>query len=555
MTEAHPRDQGRSFVLAVDLGTGGPKVGLVSLDGEIAWWEHRPVTTNFGPHGSVTQDPEEWWRLVVDSTRRGLATTHLRGEQVVAVGVTGQWASTIPVDEGGVPVGPCVMWMDTRGAAHSRAVIAGHLQGYRVRALATWVRRSGGVPSRSGDDPIGHMLHLDRDRPEISGGARWYLEPADYLAMRFTGVAAASQMSMTAAWLTDNRRLDVLEYDDTLVRMAGVDRAKLPPLVPSGSVIGPVQPAVAGEIGISPAARVVTGMPDLHGATLGSGCVLDHETHFSIGTTGWISCPLPGKKTDVLRQMATVPGLGTGSYLLGNNQESAGRCLQWFRDNVAGGIDAGTSAYDEITSLATTVPAGAGGVIFTPWLKGERGPVDDRSARAGFHNMSLATSQAHLARAVLEGVAYNLRWLLAAAEHFTGRRLDPLRAIGGGAQSELWCQIVSDVCDRTVERVTEPLLCGLRGAALGAGLALGELTPPEIRSLVPTDRTFRPDPRNRAVYDRLFAEFPRLYRTQRSMFGRLDNAKVGPVRDHFAHHGGPTDLHDATPTTDEGDRS
>ena len=526
MTGSHGSDGGQradgSFVLAVDLGTGGPKVGLVSFDGRIAWWAHHRVETTLGPHGSVTQDAENWWRLVVDATRRGLAETGLRGEQVVAVCVTGQWASTIPVDAAGVPVGPCVMWMDTQGAPHSRRVIAGRVQGYRGRALATWIRHSGGVPSTSGDDPIGHMLHLDRDRPEISGKARWYLEPVDYLSMRFTGVAAASHMSMTAAWLTDNRRLDVLEYDARLVQMAGVDPAKLPPLVPSGSVIAPVQPTVAAELGISPSARVVTGMPDLHGATVGSGCVLEHEAHLSIGTTGWIGCPLPTKKTDVLRQMATVPGLGTEGYLLGNNQESAGRCLQWFRENVAGGLDGRQPHYDDVTALAATAPAGSGGVIFTPWLKGERSPVDDRSARAGFHNVSLASSHAHLARAVLEGVAYNLRWLLEAAEHFAGCRLDPLRAIGGGAQSELWCQIVADVCDRTVERVAEPLLCGLRGAAIGAGLAIGEVTAREVRSLVPTDRTFRPDPRNRATYDRLFAEFPRLYKAQRPMFGRLN---------------------------------
>lgn len=510
------------YVLAVDQGTGGPKVGLVSLGGEIAWWEHRAVDSTYGPGGAVTQDAEDWWRLVVDATRRGIAETGLSAEQVVAVCVTGQWASTIPVDAAGVPVGPCVMWMDTRGAPHSRAVIAGHVQGYRGRALATWVRHSGGVPSTSGDDPIGHMLHLEHDRPEISGKARWYLEPVDYLSMRFTGRAAASHMSMTAAWLTDNRHLDVLEYDGELVRMAGVNPVKLPPLVPSGSVIGPVQPAVAAELGISPAAQVVTGMPDLHGAAVGSGCVLDHETHLSIGTTGWISCPLRKKKTDVLRQLAAVPGLGTDSYLLGNNQDSAGRCLQWFRDNVAGGLGGTRPTYDDITALAATAPAGSGGVIFTPWLKGERGPIDDRAARAGFHNVSLSTSHAHLARAVLEGVAYNLRWLLQATEHFTARRLDPLRIIGGGAQSELWCQVVADVCDRTVERVADPLLCGLRGAALGAGLALGEIRPSEVRSLVPTDRTFRPDPGNRAVYDRLFAEFPRLYKAQRPMFRRLN---------------------------------
>jgi xylulokinase len=511
-------------VLAVDLGTGGPKVGLVSFHGEIVWWEHVGVRTTYAPGGSVTQDADEWWRLVVDATRRGVRAAGVAAEQVVAVCVTGQWASTVPVDADGVPVGPCLMWMDTQGARHSRAVVGGPLQGYQPRALATWVRHSGGVPSTSGDDPVGHMLHLRHDRPEIAGRARWYLEPVDYLSMRFTGVAAASHMSMTAAWLTDNRRLDLMEYDAKLVRLAGVDADKLPPLVPAGSVIAPVRATVAEQLDISPAARVVTGMPDLHGATVGSGCVLEHETHLSIGTTGWISCPLSEKKTDVLRQTTTVPGLGLGThgYLLANNQDSAGRCLQWFRDNVFDGGDSGPAGYARITEAAGTVPPGAGGTIFTPWLTGERSPVDDRSARAGVLNLSLTTSQAHLARAVLEGVAYNARWLLEAAEHFTGRRLDPLRIVGGGAQSELWCQIVADVCDRSVERVGEPLLCGLRGAAIAAGMALGAVAPHEVRSLVRTDRTFSPDPSTRETYDRLFAEFPRLYTAERPMFGRLN---------------------------------
>jgi xylulokinase len=283
-----------------------------------------------------------------------------------------------------------------------------------------------------------------------------------------------------------------------------------------------VSAGVARRLGISPAARVVTGMPDLHAATVGSGHVLDHEMHLSVGTSAWVSCPLPGKKTDVVRQMAAVPGLDDRSYLLGNNQDSAGRCLQWFRDNVAEHVGGRPADYPEITALAATAPAGSGGVIFTPWLTGERSPVDDRSARAGFHNVSVSTTRAHLARAVLEGVAYNIRWLLEGAEHVTGRASGPLLVVGGGAQSDLWCQVIADVCDRPLERVAEPLLCGLRGVAIAAGLALGLVARDEVASLVPADRTFTPDPGSRQTYQSMFAEFPRLYRAERHMFHRLN---------------------------------
>jgi len=515
----------RRFVLAVDLGTGGPKVGLVSTRGDVAWWEHRPVATRRGPGGAATQDAEEWWRLVVESSRRGLAETGLDADEVVAVAVTGQWASTVPVDECGLPVGECVMWMDSRGRDLSREVVGGPVSGYDPRALATWVRRTGGVPSTNGDDPLGHLLFLEREQPDVARRARWYLEPVDYLTMRFTGIPAASHMSMTAAWLTDNRRLDLLAYDEKLVRLSGAPVAKLPPLVASGSVVGPVDPSVAAELGICSGARVVTGLPDLHGSTVGSGFVGPYQTHLSIGTTAWVGCPLPRKKTDVIRQLASVPGLGDlggAPYLLGNNQESAGRSLQWFRESVAGGLSGSLPSYAEIFALAATAPPGSGGVVFTPWLAGERSPVDDRSARGGFHNLSTHTPTAHLARSVLEGVSFNARWLLTAAEHFAGRRLDPLRIVGGGAQSELWCQIVADVCDRTVERVADPLLCGLRGAALAAGIAIGDLDRDRLQHVVPLDGTFRPDPSTRAVYDGLFAEFPRLYRAQRKMFHRLN---------------------------------
>lgn len=505
-------------VLVVDLGTTALKVGLVTWHGQVTAWEERELVTDYGPGGSATQDAGQWWALLVEAARAVLGGTS--SGDVAAVAVTGQWGSTVPVAADGSPVGPCVMWMDTQGARHARRVVGGPVQGYRPDVLATWVRRTGGVPSPSGADPVGHMLHLERDRPDVAAAARWYLEPLDHLTMRLTGRPAASHMSMTAAWLTDNRRLDLLVYDPVLVRRAGLPAAKLPPLVRSMSVLGPVTDAAAAALGITRRARVVTAMPDLHTAALGAGCVRHFEAHVSIGTSAWVGCPLPAKKTDVLRQLAAVPGLGGGDYLLADNQDSAGRCLQWFRG--ACGPAGSLPSYDELLAAAASAAPGAGGVLFTPWLTGERCPVDDRAARAGFHNISVGTTRADLARAVLEGVAYNLRWLLAGAEHFTRRRLEPIRLVGGGARSDLWCRILADVCDRTVERTADPLLVGLRGGALAAALALERVRREEVRALVPVDRVFSPDPSARATYDRMFAEFPRLHRVQRRMFHRLN---------------------------------
>jgi xylulokinase len=501
------------LVLAVDLGTGGPKVGFVTVHGEVQWWEHTTVPTIVGEGGARSQDAEHWWTVISDSVRRGVAAVD--ASRVVAVSVTGQWASTVPVDETGRPVGECILWSDTRGAPYSRAAVGGPVSGYAPRILATWLRRSGGIPDTSGSDPVGHMLFLQHESPEVLARARWLLEPVDYLTMRFTGVPAATFASMTAAWLTDIRSLGQLAYDDVLVGVSGVDRSRLPPLVRTGSVVGPVLPQVAGDLGIPASAVAVTGLPDLHSAAVGAGAVELGQPHLAIGTTAWISAPVPHKKTDVIRRQASVPGLDNASYLLGNNQDSAGRNLQWWRDSMAPDV-----SYDVLLAEAAEAPPGAAGVVFTPWLTGERSPIDNRDARAGFHGVGETTTRGHLTRAVLEGVALNATWLLGAAERFVGGRLDEIRLIGGGARSDLWCQVLADVSDRTIVRVTDPWLAGLRGAALFAGLALGRVQKGEVRGLVPTDPPFRPDARHRATYDALAGELPKLYAAQRGFFRR-----------------------------------
>jgi xylulokinase len=285
-------------------------------------------------------------------------------------------------------------------------------------------------------------------------------------------------------------------------------------------VIGTLREDVARYLGLLPSTPVVAGVIDAHSTALGSGAVELYEPHLSLGTTSWVSCHVPAKKTDVLHQIASVPSTLPGRYLVLNNHETSGRCLYWLRGLVADAQD--DLGYAELDALAATSAPGAGGVIFTPWLAGERTPVADRNARGGFHNLSLSTSRADLVRAVLEGVAYNDRWTLDIVERFVGRRLDRLRMVGGGARSDLWCQIHADVLNRTIEQVAEPESTGLRGAALGAGLAMGILEAKDLRALVPVRAVFRPAPGRVATHARLYAEFPGLYRRQKRMFARLN---------------------------------
>ncbi|MFI5035130.1 MAG: FGGY-family carbohydrate kinase [Acidimicrobiales bacterium] len=501
------------LVLSVDLGTGGPKVGLVTSTGEVVAFEHHRVDTHFDAHGAATQDAGLWWTLVVSAARRLLARPEVPAGRVGAVAVTGQYASTVPVDANGEPTGPCLTWLDTRGGAHVRRAIGGPAMGYNPRTVARFVRRTGGAPSTAGADPIGQILYLTRVEPELVARTRWFLEPVDYLTMRFTGVASATHASRLAAWLTDNRFLGRLEYDAQLAGLVGIDLARLPPLLAFGAVVGPVQPSVAAELGLADDALVVAGMPDLHAAAVGAGATRLYDTHLALSTTSWISCPVPAKKTDALHSIVAAPGLSNDSYLVINNQETGGKALEWLRDLVT--VTGPAPNLDELTALAATSPPGARGVTFAPWLAGERSPVDDKRVRAAFSSLAVTTTSADLARAVLEGVAANSAWLLGYVERFTGRRLEPLRLLGGGAQSSLWCQIYADTLDRRVEQVPQPMVAQLRGAALVAVVARGRLTFDDIADHAPRGEVFTPRTDAAELYAARRTDLPTLYRRER----------------------------------------
>jgi xylulokinase len=506
------------LVLSVDLGTGGPKIGLVSGDARVVASEHHAVDTHFGADGAATQDADEWWSIIVAATRQLLARDDVNASHVRAVAITGQYASTVPVNANGEHTGRCLTWLDTRGGPFVRRKLGGPAFGYSPRAVTRFVRTSGGAPSTAGADPIGQILYLTNSDPDLVSRTRWFMEPVDYLTMRLTGLASATHASRLAAWLTDNRDLTRLEYDQSLADLVGVDLAYLPPLVAFGSVVGNVRADVAADLGLSGEITVIAGMPDLHAAALGSGAVRPFETHLALSTTSWISCPVAAKKTDALHSIATAPGLTNDSYLVIDNQETGAKSLEWLRTVLAGTGNVAT--YDELTTLAASSPPGAHGVSFAPWLAGERSPVDDKRVRASFSGLAVTTSAADLARAVLEGVAANSAWLLGYVDKFTGQRLEPLRLLGGGAQSRLWCQIYADTLGRDVEQVPEPMLAQLRGAASMATVALGHQTLEEIATNTPRGETFHPSADAAEVYQSRRDDLPRLYRHERKWVRR-----------------------------------
>jgi xylulokinase len=512
-----------TWTLAVDLGNGGPKAAVVLPDGSLGPTRQRSVSVDIGVDGAATQDAAEWWSTLCDIIRE--LTAQMDSRQPTAIGITGQWGSTVPVDAAGVPVGPVLLWADTRARRYMPDVIGGRVsvQGFAPHKVAPWVRLTGGAPTPSGADPTGHSLLLQREYAEVHARAHWLMEPIDYLGMRFTGRAAATPASMILSWLTDNRIGAPPRYVPSLIRRARRDPHRLAPLVPMGTVLGPLRTDVADDLGLPPGIPVVCGIPDLHAAILGSGAVEPFATHVAVSTTAWISSRVPFKKTDILHSMASVPGFDEQMPVVANNQEIGGGALRWLRERV---FDAEYDDYDSLIAQAAQAPAGCEGLMFAPWLNGERSPVEDKDLRGGFVGLSLRSDRPAMVRAVMEGVALNARWLFDAYERFCGRRIDSLRILGGGAESELWCSIYAGVLDRPIEQVSRPRDAQLVGAALWARIALGELSLTESARQVKVQRVFHPGDAPREVYQEAYTEYRGLYKRLRGLGVRRASQKA-----------------------------
>lgn len=519
------------YILAVDLGTSGPKAGIVSENGDVIDFVFSEIPLILLPGGGAEQDPDLWWKTVVSVSKKVLKKTSVKPQHIKAVSCTAQWSGTVPVDRDGKALMNAQLWMDSRGAPYVQKLMRGLVtfEGFGVSKLARWLYLTGGAPTRSGKDTIAHILYIKNQRPDIYRDTYKFLEPVDYLNMRLTGKMATAYETATLTWLTDNRNINNIKYSPSLLKMAGLDAEKLADLMPPDSIIGGLNLSAAKELGLAAGTPVTIGAPDTHSAAIGSGAVRDYEAHVYIGTSSWMLCHVPFKKTDVAHNMASVPSAIPGRYILMNEQETAGACLKYLRDNILYHKDAllkessAPDVYKIFDQLAATVPAGSDGVIFTPWLYGERSPVDDSRVRACLFNQSLSTTRAHIVRAVLEGVAFNSRWLMFYLEKFIGRKVEGLNIIGGGALSDVWCQIYADVLGRKIRRVADPVSANLRGAAMIAASALKWKGFQEIADTVKIDREFLPDMKNKIIYDRLFKEFVNIYKKNKDIYKRLNS--------------------------------
>jgi xylulokinase len=524
-------DHSEPVILAVDLGTSGMKIALITIGGKVLGWESEPVRLILTPDGGAEQSPGEWWAAFLSASKRLLEREPEAGRLVRAVCCSTQGEGTVPVDKDGNALMNCILWMDMRGAPYLRQRFGGpiNVNGAALGNVLRWVRLTGGMPSMTGKDPAAHMLLVRERFPEVYARTYKFLNVLDYLNLRLTGRFAATFDSILTSWVSDNRDPDAIHYDPGLVRRCGVDGDKLPEIVPCTAVLGPLKPDVAAALGLGPGVQVVAGAIDTTAAAVGAGAVEDYLPHLYIGTSSWLATHVPFKKTDVIASLASVPCAVPGRYLLIALQATAGGNLTYLRDNILYHKDEllqeaeVPDIFKVLDKIAARVPAGSNGVLYTPWIWGERAPVEDRTLRAGLYNLSLNNTREDIVRAFLEGIALNTRWLLAPVEKFLGRKVPSIHIAGGGAQSDVWCQIFADAMNVEIKQVADPIYANARGAAWIGAVGLGELSFGDIPQLVKVRQVYAPDPRNRVLYDERFEQFTQVYRQMKGLYKRMNS--------------------------------
>lgn len=493
------------LVLGLDLGTTSLKALLVDAEGVIRAQAEREYPIRTPQPGWAEQNPDDWWQAAMAATRACLA--YVDAATVRAIGLSGQMHGTVLLGADGVPLMPAVIWADQRSSMQAAAITA-QIGPERLAEIAG-SRVAAGFMAAT-------LLWIQQERPDVWTQIRSVLLPKDWLRWRLTGHLATEASDAAGTALLDIR---CRTWSAEILAALGVDPAMMPPILESGDVAGELTSEAAAALGLPVGVPVVAGGADQATGALGSGVVEPDTMLMSLGTGGQLVLPLTKIVVDrQLRVHTFCHALPQRWYLLGAIL-SAGLAFRWLRDAVLEFNPA--DGYARMTALAETVPPGAEGLLWVPHLVGERTPYMDPDARGVLVGLTLRHGRAHLVRAMMEGIALNLR---NAFEVFRELGVNPQRIVmaGGGARSHLWRQIAADVFQREVVPLQVEAQSAL-GAAILAGAAVGLLPDAATasRQWARYGAPVTPNPANAEVYAALFDLFRNVYPRHQPDFARL----------------------------------
>jgi xylulokinase len=474
------------LLVGVDLGAGGVKVSVIEPDGSTVVEGSAPISTRTPRFGWAEQDPEEWWRATCAAIRAALELLGDRSSAIAAVGVSGGAHIGVLTDDDGVPLRPAILWSDSRSATEAAELRdradARIIELSLNRANPTWL--------------LPQLLWIGRHDPVAAAATRRLFISKDWLRFRLCGSWCTDFSDVVGALLADARTGG---WSTELCELAGWDPATLPPIVAPTALAGEVTAEAAAACGLPAGTPVVCGSNDTTVELFGAGAVSAGDGAVKLATAGVVSQVTDGPL--VRPPVSCYPSVVEGRYYTATGINSCASAHRWARDRFFAG-----DGFDAMDAAATTVAPGSDGLLFHPYLQGERAPHWDPQLRADFVGMTMQHDRAHFARAVYEGIAFAICDAMTAAEAL-GMRYDNVRLIGGGARSRTWRQIMADVLGRPI--VVPANGDASFGAAMVAGIGVGVFDGPDdaVERCVRVTSMHEPDPAVHTTYQHLFTVY------------------------------------------------
>jgi xylulokinase len=495
-------------LLGIDVGTGGSRALVVDERGGVvasATVEHAPFASP--QTGWAEQDARDWWRASEQAVREVLSAEGVRAEDIACVGLTGQMHGAVLLDEKDEPLRPSIIWCDVRTHEQCRALTE-QIGAERLIQLVS-------NPALEGFT-LPKMLWVREREPEVWGRVRAVLLPKDYVRLRLTGEKATDVADASGTLLFD---VTHRKWSDEMLELAELDRGLLPRAYESREVTGRVSAEGAQATGLREGTPVVAGAGDQAAGAVGMGIVRPGAVSATIGTSGVVFAATDRPALDPKGRVHTFCHAVPERWHVMGVTQGAGLSLRWFRDQFGAGVEDGRDPYERLSEEAAAVPPGADGVLWAPYLMGERTPHLDPHARAALVGLNASHKRAHVVRAILEGVAFSLRDTLTIFAEM-GVPVESIRLGGGGARSPVWRQIQADVYGREVELV-EADEGAAYGAALLAGVgggAWGSVDEACAAAVRVRERT-RPDPEGARIMDERYKIFQAIYPALRRIAG------------------------------------
>jgi xylulokinase len=497
------------FLLGIDVGTTGVKAALFTREGLLAAVGRAEYPTQFPRPGWAEQDPQDWWRAVCLAIHQVLAEIPGAAARVAAAAVSAQAPTLLALDGNGIPLRPALIWMDRR-AEPQAAALKGLFGSDAIERLAG---------NRSDPFYVAPKLRwFKENEPELFGRTATFAQINGYIGFRLTNAWSLDPVHAallllrdwkTGAWLPD------------MCAACGVEPALFPAIRPGHDRLGEVTADAAAQTGLAVGTPVMVGTVDGAAAALEAGAVEPGLAAEMTGTSTVLLMPNDSAATQAA--FIAMPHAISGLSLLLGAMATSGACLRWYRDQFGqpesqAGRETGTDPYDLLTEAAAGVRPGSRGVLFLPYMMGERSPIWNTNARGVLFGLTLSTPREAVVRAILEGTVYALRHNVEVAMQ-AGVRLQEIRCVGGGARSHLWCQMKADILGLPI-LVPKTSVGAAFGAGVLAGMGIGWYPDVKgaLRAMVAVEKTFEPRSENQRIYQEMYAAFRSLYEHLRGDF-------------------------------------